>query len=313
MNVVKGPALGFVPDDKLVPIRYQSTFNLQSLGSLYAKLYALEFANKVTETDRSNANGNKRSKINLANKVEPELAHEPGDDVTADSSSANGSGGSHHPVCHAEMRQAFESYFISLHAELRMLLEKVVDHATAAVGSGSQEQVMNLQRAYHDFTEALSVHAYVEEHVLFQAFSHLRESYNFEHRKEHDRIQEISNIMRNLDSSSLAEVFLKITQLAAVHNVQMEKEEEYYWPILLRNLDDSQIASLISKSKSHIAKARVNLNNSRHKAAIDQARMAVGLPAIDEEEPPAPSLVDEHPHFSRDDEDPALNLIQSMF
>ena len=88
----------------------------------------------------------------------------------------------------------------------------------------------------------------------------------------------------------------------------MEKEEEYYWPILLRNLDGAQIVQLISQSKSTIAKARVNRNNSRHKAAIDTARLAVGLPAIDEEKPPAPHAMEAH--FRGDD---ALDLIDSIF
>lgn len=316
MNVVKGPALGFVPDDSLVPQRYQPTFNVESLGQLYSKLYALEFASKLSDFDKSQANGNKRSRYNDEDhgdglsKTEPEILQETGDDQTVESSSANGSGTSH-GTAHAEMRQAFESYFNSLHAELRMLLEKVVDSATSAVGSGSPDDVVNLQRAYQDFTEALSVHAYVEEHVLFskRAPQHVVESYNFDHRKENDRILEIANIMQSLDSSKLAEAFLKIAQLSAVHNVHMEKEEEYYWPLLLQNLDDAEIAQLISQSKSTIAQARVNLNNSRHKAAIDQARLAVGLPSLDddyEEE----KVTREPPDHHHDD---AIQLIEKMF
>lgn len=112
--------------------------------------------------------------------------------------------------------------------------------------------------------------------------------------------------MQSLDSSKLAEAFLKIAQLSAVHNIHMEKEEEYYWPILLQNLDDAEIAQLISQSKSTIARARVNLNNSRHKAAIDQARLAVGLPSLDDDE-------EEKFREPPEQHDDAFQLIEKMF
>lgn len=332
MNVVKGPALGFVPDDSLVPQRYQPTFDVHSLGQLYAKLYALEFASKAMESDKSTSNGNKRSKSNsyvmdTMAKSEPEMVHSPSDDVTAASSSQNGSANSH-GIAHAAMQQAFQGYFFSLHAELRMLLEQLVEHATTAVSRGSPEDVNNLRRAYHDFTEALTVHAYVEEHVLFSKLSEhvprVVESYNFDHEKEKSRVIEIDNIMKDLDASKAAEVFLKIAQLSAVHNVHMEKEEEHLLPYFLEKLNDREIIQLIDKSKKVFeqmsgmhrekAQATVNLKNSRHKAAIERARLAVGLPKLDDESDPPDNMteVDNHPHFVRDEDD-GFNLIEQMY
>lgn len=333
MNVVKGPALGFVPDDSLVPQRYQPTFDVESLGQLYAKLYALEFASKANESsEKANGNGNKRSKSNsyametAMGKTEPEMIRE---DVTAASSSVNNSATSNGSA-HEAMRQAFQSYFFTLHAELRMLLEKLVENATTAVSRGSIEDVNNLRRAYHDFTEALTVHAYVEEHVLFSKLSEhvprVVESYNFDHAKEKTRVIEINNIMKDLDASKAAEVFLKIAQLSAVHNVHMEKEEEHLLPYFLDNLNDSEIIQLIDKSKKVFeqmsngggekssAAAMVSLKNSRHRAAIERARQAVGLPRLDDESDPPDNIteVDNHPHFVRDEDD-GFVLIEQMY
>lgn len=332
MEVVKGPALGFVPDDSLVPQRYQPTFNVQSLGYLYSKLYALEFASKAKQGDasaevkRARVDGGSGRAEDNSGKLEPEMnsstMFSPSGGASS-SSQTNGTGS--HGEAHAEMRAAFRSYFISLHAELRMLLNKVVELATTAVSNGHSDDVVGLRRAYQDFTEALSVHAYVEEHVLFSKLSErvprVTESYNVDHVKEGARMAEIENIMRDMDGKKFAEVFLKIAEFAALHTTHMEKEEEHLLPYFLEHFDDVEISELIQRSKAVIDEMqdgqqrgrvhKINLQNSRHKAAIDRARVAVGLSRLDEMSDP-PDNADDHPSFYAEDDD-ALNLIEQMF
>ncbi len=335
MNVVKGPALGFVPDDSLVPQRYQPTFDVESLGQLYTTLYKREFSNKPLDTHSANGSGAKRSKANgkeedmvveRMGKAEPVL-NSPGGNHTV-SSSGNGASMTSREA-HEATQLAFKSYFISLHAELRMLLENLVQKASAnALNRGLSEAEINqneenLQRAYQDFTEAVAVHAHVEEHVLFSKLSdrvpRVAESYSFDHKKESDRITEINNIMSGLDGQKSGEIFLKVAELAALHRVHMEKEEEHLLPYFLSNFDDSEIKQLIQDSRDVVTrlsqkapkKEKVNLNNARHRAAIGRAYMAAGKFGMDDLSDP-PDNADDHPSFVRDDDD-AMALIESMY
>lgn len=287
MKVVKGPALGFVPDDSLLPQRYSATFDVASLGQLYTKLYAIEFAGGVdgesgatgdgrsesvkNSEDGSGAAGIKRAKT----KMEPlhvdgfvgfhpcgtPIFHPEGADaierkeaevevVDVESTSAS----SHGPS--KLMRSSFESYFIALHGELRMLLQKVVELVSQCVARQDTSDVENLRRAYADFTEALSVHAFVEEHVLFKKLSdrvpNVTESYSVDHLLERGRLDEISNIMRDVEPKKITDLFLKISELAAVHKIHMDKEEYHLLPYFLQNFDDSEISELIRQSQSTI-------------------------------------------------------------
>lgn len=336
MNVVKGPALGFVPDDALVPERYQPTFDVESLGNLYTALYKREFSN-TPQDEASNGNEQKRSRANgkddniameIMRKTEPMLeGHMEGHDDNQTASSNNDS--MSHSEARAETQLAFKSYFIALHKELRALLENLVQKASAnALNQGlTPDEIAaneaNLVGAYNDFTEAVSVHAHVEEHVLFSKLAdrvpRVTESYSFDHKKEKDRITEITNIMIGLDGQKAGEVFLKVAELAALHKVHMEKEEEHLLPYFLTNFDDAEIKELIQKSRdvmnylSTVApkKEKVNLNNARHKAAIGRAYMATGQFGLDELSDP-PDNADDHPSFVRDDDD-AMALIESMY
>lgn len=329
MKVVKGPALGFVPDDSLLPQRYSPTFDVASLGQLYTKLYAIEFAaamedddeddnnsnnnqesqqNGVGGGDKSAPNGTKKSRTakRAKTKIEPvqadglvgfhpcgtpifrsddgmphlipntatqlELLNAGELDVTMDESS---SGTSHHRSSSHDqhhhrivmgpqselMRSSFESYFIALHGELRMLLEKVVELVTKCVTRQDEGDVENLRKAYADFTEALSVHAYVEEHVLFKKLSdrvpNITESYTVDHELEQGRMDEISNIMKKMDARKITDLFLKISELAAVHKIHMDKEEVHLLPYFLKNFDDSEISELIRQCQSTIS-AKMN-------------------------------------------------------
>lgn len=328
MKVVKGPALGFVPDDSLLPQRYSPTFDVASLGQLYTKLYAIEFAAAMEDEDEednysNNNNNNQESNNSQQNgssgdnsvqngtrksrtakraktKIEPvqadglvgfhpcgtpifhpdesmahlmpntaaqlELLNASELDVMMDESS---SGSSHHRSSHDKqhrhrigpqsqlMRSSFESYFIALHGELRMLLEKVVELVTKCVTRQDAGDVDNLRKAYADFTEALSVHAYVEEHVLFKKLSDrvpkVTESYTVDHALEKGRMDEISNIMKKMDARKITDLFLKISELAAVHKIHMDKEELHLLPYFLKTFDDSEISDLIRQCQSTIS------------------------------------------------------------
>lgn len=462
MKVVKGPALGFVPDDSLLPQRYSPTFDVASLGQLYSKLYAIEFAGGFADGDISAGGGSggfgvaggmdvdredeesgksidsdvvlKRAKTKMEpldseglvgfhpcwtpifspdvrraarpgaavdDDVDEGLRHavrhevaalvqggatgrenggtggspgHVGENVSNGVIGRNGGGGvggigvgggysvggaggggavgngiehkirdcgagggdssscsSHKPS--QLMRSSFESYFIALHGELRMLLQKVVELISQVVAAQDTSDVENLRRAYEDFTEALSVHAFVEETVLFKKLAdrvpNVTESYAVDHQMEKGRMDEISNIMKNMDARKITDLFLKISDLAAVHRIHMEKEEVHLLPYFLDNFDDGEISDLIRNCQSTINELKVksddkiNLQNARHQRAIERALEAAGLGDVDsdtavDDTGEAPDNVDEHQLFesvshASPHADDVLALIDEMY
>lgn len=326
MKVVKGPALGFVPDDSLLPQRYSHTFDVDRLGKLYAKLYAIEFAGGVEGVADSDENmgfgeGNSECPKRVKTKSDSagsdvslgvhsnEAQHFHGEDATemdtlrekvtdVDSSSSL-------QRQSEVMRTSFQSYFIALHRELRMLLQKVVELVSQCVARPNATVVDNLRKAYGDFTEALSVHAYMEDQVLFKRLSdrvpNVTESYTVDHAIEKGRMDEISNIMRNVEPKRITDLFLKISELAALHNNHMDKEEHHLLPYFLNNFDDKEIIELIRQCQStvdemHVQQekgkqetgTKINLQNPRHQNAIERAMLAAGEGEVDNDsvEPP---------------------------
>lgn len=336
MKVVKGPALGFVPDDSLLPQRYSPTFDVASLGQLYTKLYAIEFAGGVCDTDDNSQNGKgnaKRAKL----KSEPMDAedllgfHPCGTPIFTSAeirransviSGENSTNSSSRVPSSKQMRSSFESYFIALHGELRMLLHKVVELASQCVTNPNKCEAETLRKAYHDFTEALSVHAFVEEHVLFKKLSdrvpRVTESYYVDHLMEKGRLDEISNIMKDMEPKKIAELFLKISELSAVHTIHMEKEEYHLLPYFLNNFDDNEISELIRQSQSTINSltnkrdSPISLLNPRHQNAIERAMMAAGLPPREEQENvDPPENINEPELFA--DRDDVIALIDEIY
>lgn len=328
MKVVKGPALGFVPDDSLLPQRYSHTFDVDRLGKLYTKLYAIEFAGGVGVGDSDENMGfgegisdsSKRMKTDSAGSDASLGAHPQGmhnfhnDNViemdtairerAADVDSSTSL--QRPPEASTEvMRTSFQSYFIALHRELRMLLQKVVELVSQCVARPNASVVDNLRRAYEDFTEALSVHAYMEDKVLFKRLSdrvpNVTESYTVDHAIEKGRMDEISNIMRNVEPKKITDLFLKISELAALHNNHMDKEEHHLLPYFLNNFDDKEIIELIRQCQGaideqnfqhgkgrEVTEAKINLQNPRHQNAIERAMLAAGEGEVDNDlvEPP---------------------------
>lgn len=340
MKVVKGPALGFVPDDSLLPQRYSATFNVDSLGQLYTKLYAIEFAGgKDTETNgdmegSARNQGPKRAKTKREEDLESPVGFHPcgtpiyalvpvpsENGVVSGETSSTSTKGTSSP----EMRSSFESYFIALHGELRMLLHKVVELVSQCVTNPGRCDVNNLRKAYHDFTEALSVHAYVEEHVLFKKLAdrvpRVTESYFVDHMMEKGKMAEISNIMKCMEPKKIAELFLKVSELSAVHTVHMEKEEFHLLPYFLQNFDDAEISELIRQCQSTINRLNlkntkgaangetINLQNPRHQNAIERAKLAAGLITSEDSAEP-PENVNRKEHFGEDD---VIALIDEMY
>ena len=80
----------------------------------------------------------------------------------------------------------------------------------------------------------------------------LTESYTVDHAMERGRIDEISNIMKKMDARKITELFLKISELAAVHRSHMDKEELHLLPYFLKNFDDTEISELIGQCQSTI-------------------------------------------------------------
>lgn len=338
MKVVKGPALGFVPDDSLLPQRYSPTFDVASLGQLYTKLYAIEFAggcNGEAEDDneqlsfKTNGSDTKRAKTKMEPvQLEGVLGfhpcgtpiYHPDEDMSAnnvhksvDVDLESSSASSHHGPSKL-MRSSFESYFIALHGELRMLLQKVVQLVSQCVTRPDTNDVETLRRAYEDFTEALSVHAYVEENVLFKKLSdrvpNVTESYAVDHLIERGRLAEIYNIMRNMDPKKITDLFLKISELAAVHKIHMDKEEYHLLPYFLQNFDDSEISELIRQCQGTInqlnqkldrpdmpREAKISLQNPRHQNAIVRALQAAGVDCDSDSAADPPDNIDDSLYF----------------
>lgn len=338
MKVVKGPALGFVPDDSLLPQRYSETFDVTSLGNLYTKLYAYEFAKgdcpgPEHESDvgnSMNSNGHSSNTKRPKTKDEPLDTDAHGDYPVCSTSNYNSasnvlspedntSASSHEPS--QAMRSAFQSYFISLHAELRMLLGKVVELASLCVTEPSPTHADNLRRVYEDFTEALSVHAYVEKHVLFKELAirvpRITESYEVDHEMEQGKIEEISNIMKDVDPKKIAELFIKISELSVSHTIHMQKEEYHLLPYFLDNFNDEEITQLIGQTKSTISQLssqrdnRINLLNPRHQNAIERAKAAVGLPPSEEHTEEPPEDINAHGNFTEGED--VIALIDEMY
>lgn len=339
MKVVKGPALGFVPDDSLLPQRYSPTFNVGSLSTLYTKLYALEFA----ADSGCKESGDKEAEKFLDSKrakTKTELVdsdgllgfHPCGTPIfiptaspdTHISHAESSSVSSHGPS--QQMRSSFESYFIALHGELRMLLENVMQLVSGCVANPAKCDRETLRKAYGDFTEALSVHAFVEEHVLFKKLDdrvpRVTESYSVDHLLERGKLDEISNIIKDMEPQKITELFLKISELSAVHKLHMQKEEYHLLPYFLDNFDDAEISDLIRQSQSTINQLvhnnaerneRISLSNPRHKKAIERAMMAAGIPVQGEGEMDAPDNINEHQYFSEGGGDDVIALIEEMY
>lgn len=403
MKIVKGPALGFVPDDSLLPQRYSATFDVNSLGKLYNKLYAIEFAagiggnngqgddgggdggdqgngdlvavgemmfrrkltagdvgckheNTLNEGDNTIVTKRAKTKVEPVHAdglvrlhpcgapiLHPDSGEEGGgtslSTTNVNDVSANGNKhghGSGHEVSSSStsshgpselMRSSFESYFVALHGELRMLLQKVVELVTQCVTAQrtSDEHVDILRKAYEDFTEALSVHAYVEEHVLFKKLSdrvpNVTESYSVDHEMEKGRMNEISNIMKNMEARKITELFLKISELSAMHKIHMDKEEYHLLPYFLKNFDDSEISDLIRQCQTTINEKlgeqkgdtgvlvvvnddsdKISLLNPRHQNAIERALRAAGMYVDNdsvEADVEAPERIDDQSFFEQ--------------
>lgn len=358
MKVVKGPALGFVPDDSLLPQRYSPTFDVGSLAELYTKLYAIEFAGGNCDEEKDCGDDDEEAQVSSSDvkraktKSEPEhaddvIGHRPcgapiyawetqshengiangegtnGDHMNGDHANGDSSSDSSRVITSPEMGSSFEIYFIALHAELRMLLHKVVEQVSQCVTNPGKCETENLRKAYHDFTEALSVHAYVEEHVLFKKLAdrvpRVTESYYVDHMMEKGKMDEIANIIQNMEPRKIVELFLKVSELSAVHNVHMEKEEYHLLPYFLRNFDDAEISELIRQCQSTInslvnkpkdTKETINLMNPRHQNAIERAKLAAGMQPS-EDSIDAPENPDEPSYFGENDD--VIALIDEMY
>lgn len=327
MKVVKGPALGFVPDDSLLPQRYSHTFDVGRLGKLYSKLYAFEFAGGLEgmgESDEnivigdSNSETSKRVKTRSESEGSDTLYGSDRNKVVVyqeEAKHADAKAGEKtkdvDSVCSFQRPpkgacSSFEGYFMALHRELRMLLQNVVELVSQCVARPNAGVVDNLRKAYEDFTEALSVHAFMEEKVLFKRLSdkvpNVTESYTVDHVIEQGRMEEISNIMRNVEPKKITDLFLKISELAALHNNHMDKEEHHLLPYFLTNFDDKEIIELVRQCQSAIDERywqhekgrqeaetrKINLQNPRHQNAIERAMLAAGQDVADNDlvEPP---------------------------
>lgn len=339
MKVVKGPALGFVPDDSLLPQRYSPTFDVASLGQLYAKLYAIEFAggDKCTEEQEENTETSASEAKRARTKIEPMdtdglLGFHPcgtpiftPDETKALNQNAHEtSSASSHGQSSQKMRSSFESYFIALHGELRMLLQKLVEIVSGCLAEPQKCDRELLRKAYEDFTEALSVHAFVEEHVLFKKLAdrvpRVTESYSVDHLLEKGKLDEIANIMKDMDPRKVADLFLKISELSAVHTVHMEKEECHLLPYFLNNFDDAEISDLIRQSQAMInqlvsnSERRINLMNPRHQNAIERAMQAAGISTSSESAADPPDNINEHQFFPESGNgDDVIALIEEMY
>jgi iron-sulfur cluster repair protein YtfE (RIC family) len=128
-----------------------------------------------------------------------------------------------------EAKETFVIYFKSLHAELRLLLKHLVELATKAAADRSERQVAALRNAYKDFTEALSVHACIEETILFSKLNEkvpqITDSYYWDHDRSRTTLTVIErtlglereHISTDLSPEAYCKLFMQVSELAAVH------------------------------------------------------------------------------------------------
>lgn len=321
MKVVKGPALGFVPDDSLLPPRYSRTFNVENLRKLYSKLYDIEFSGEKDRPMESNViplsgkhncisahDPPKRPKCTIEEKINRNGSNEIRTNHTTDICDIDApdnksaelvekvadtvSSSCEHKTSE-RVRSSFENYFMALHKDLRTLLQNVVELVSQCVTSPNANVVENLRKAYKDFTDALSVHAFMEDHVLFKTLAirvpKVAESYTVDHEIEKGRMEEISNLMRNVDPKKVTDLFLKISELAALHNNHMDKEEHHLLPYFFDNFDDTEIVELIGQcenttnhlslwyEKGKLAEdEKVNIQQAQHLSDTDRTNMVTG-------------------------------------
>lgn len=261
LSVVKGPALGFVPDNSLLPARYTPVIGVDKLVPLYRRLYANEFA---TVRDEDMSDGSHRSKRARTDTDSAARGDQDTASTRTHGSSPQGSMVSHRPApstsqprattqpqpysaqhlpedppvpvaapppvhesADESSKAAFKSYFMSLHAELRMLLGKVVELATEAASGSQWDTIDRLRRAYSDFTEALHVHAHIEENILFSKLNEkvpqVADSYCLDHEKDESRLETIRGLLadgQNMGTASpetYAKLFMQISNLATLH------------------------------------------------------------------------------------------------
>lgn len=262
LSVIKGPALGFVPDDTLVPTRYQPVFNVDQLIPLYTRLYATEFATEPEGDELPGPDGKRfkpdpllleNSGTGTGSYTDTSRGAAPYQGLSRerameefDSSSPSRRASTAVDVspqsaeCDDGTKEVFSSYFMSLHAELRRLLSTLVDVATEAISCRREDLVTRLRCAYTDFTDALTVHAYVEDTVLFSKLKEkvpqVTDSYSIDHTKECKQLEGIqetlgldkNRIVKDMAPESYAKLFMQISELAAVH----KRSYKFFFPVV---------------------------------------------------------------------------------
>ena len=299
LSVIKGPALGFLPDPSILPKRYTQTDNVDKMKTVYSKLFDMEFSTKRRVPSEASCRMQKKRRIT----AKGDSTGMSSETENADNTSEVGSLG-HIPTSvdgdvAEEVREYFQGYFKSLHNELRQLLSSLVEYATVVVTSPTEEHVQNLKHAYEDFTEALAVHAYIEDNILFPELSkrvpHVAESYMFDHDQERGRLTEIQSLMSSASPQRFADLFLKISEFAALHKAHMEKEEGHLLPYFTKVFNNQEIVNLVGSS----AEKKINLLNARHSAAINAAIEQAQMFERDHGYPPQ-SILTGHTKASRE-------------
>lgn len=287
LSVIKGPALGFLPDHTILPKRYTQTENVEEMKCMYTRLFEVEFASKRrTHSETSHPPEKRRRTIkgdSAAVCSENEIVdHDSGSDIVSLGQIPTSVEGG----AAMEVREYFRGYFKSLHNELRKILSSLVEYATIVVTSPTPEHIENLRNTYHDFTEALGVHAYIEDTILFPELSkkipHVAESYIYDHKQEEGRLTEIKHILGEGGHTQYADLFLKISEFAALHNAHMDKEEGHLLPYFTQVFNNQEIINLVGSS----TEKKINLLNARHSAAINAAKEQAQLFEKDHGYPP---------------------------
>uniref|UniRef100_A0A7S0ZLC7 Hemerythrin-like domain-containing protein n=1 Tax=Timspurckia oligopyrenoides TaxID=708627 RepID=A0A7S0ZLC7_9RHOD len=255
MVCVKSLCFGFLPDVSALPQNYAPICDMKAMTELYCRVYALEFASK----------GISNNGLSTVNTATPPVKMEYRNTVVLDDSDnermdsrQDFDGEKNVDATEAltknPVKAGFAEYYIGLHSDLRSLLNSFLDAASNVVAEPEGAVVSGLQNVYFEFTEALAIHSFVEDTILFPELTKrvpgVAEAYNYDHFKQSDHLTRMYETLAVVDENNAAELFLQISGFAAIHQEHMEKEEEHLLPYFLSVFSDQELLDLIRRSSA---------------------------------------------------------------
>ena len=138
-----------------------------------------------------------------------------------------------------------------LRDEHRALLPELASVRAAADAVGTAAASEQLERAHRLLVRHLIPHMIAEEAVLYPAIDRLAgSSATTTLRRDHDeirrRIAQLDNKLSGADTDHDSEVRAALYGLDAIVRLHLAKEEELYFPLLDRHLDDQGATEIVA-------------------------------------------------------------------